>query len=108
MALGLAIRRLEERDLLAYKALRDEMLEAHPEAFTSDAGTEAKRPPSSYRARFGLDRPPGGGQFVLGAWLDERLVDWARYREELRLGPSPSEARAPVPSPRGFFPELWG
>jgi len=71
---GLAIRRLEERDLAAYKALRDEMLAAHPEAFTSDAETEAKRAPSSYRARFGLDRPEGSGQFVVGAWLDERLV----------------------------------
>lgn len=74
MALGLAIRRLEERDLPAYKALRDEMLAAHPEAFTSDAETEAQRPPASYRARFGLDRPAGAGQFVIGAWIGERLV----------------------------------
>lgn len=73
MALGLAIRRLEERDLPAYKALRDEMLAADPEAFTSDAETEARRAPSSYRSRLGLDRPDGG-QFVIGAWIGERLV----------------------------------
>lgn len=74
MALGLAIRRLEERDLAAYKALRDEMLAAHPEAFTSDAETESKRAPSSYRTRLGIDRPDGSGQFVVGAWIGERLV----------------------------------
>ena len=32
-----AVRALGEADLPAYKALRDEMLEAHPDAFTSDA-----------------------------------------------------------------------
>lgn len=73
MALGLAIRRLEERDLPAYKALRDEMLAADPEAFTSDAQTEAQRAPSSYLSRLGLDRTDGG-QFVIGAWIGERLV----------------------------------
>jgi RimJ/RimL family protein N-acetyltransferase len=73
VALGLAIRRLEEVDLPAYKALRDEVLAADPEAFTSDAETEAHRAPSSYRSRLGLDRPDGG-QFVIGAWIGERLV----------------------------------
>lgn len=73
MALGLAIRRLEERDLPAYKALRDESLAADPEAFTSDAETEARRTPSSYLSRLGMDRSDGG-QFVVGAWIGERLV----------------------------------
>jgi ribosomal protein S18 acetylase RimI-like enzyme len=73
VALGLAIRRLEEVDLPAYKALRDEMLAADPEAFTSDAEAEARRAPSSYRSRLGLDRAEGG-QFVIGAWIGERLV----------------------------------
>ena len=68
-----AIRRLVEEDLPAYKALRDEMLAAEPEAFTSDAETESRRDPASYRSRFGLDRPRGG-QFVIGAWQDGRLV----------------------------------
>ena len=41
--LTLTIRRMATRDLRAYKALRDAMLEAHPEAFTSDAMTERHR-----------------------------------------------------------------
>lgn len=73
MGLGLAIRRLEERDLPAYKGLRDESLAADPEAFTSDAETESRRTPSSYRSRLGLDSVEGG-QFVIGAWIGERLV----------------------------------
>jgi ribosomal protein S18 acetylase RimI-like enzyme len=70
---GLVIRRLGERDLPLYKALRDEMLAADPEAFTSDAETEARRDAASYRSRLGLDRGDGG-QFLLGAWRGERLV----------------------------------
>ena len=68
-----AIRLLAVADLAAYKDLRDEMLEAHPEAFTSDAAEERTKEPTDYLSRLGLDRRERG-QFVLGAWRGERLV----------------------------------
>ena len=68
-----AIRRLAPRDLAAYKALRDEMLAAHPEAFSSDATAERERSADSYLSRLGIDRTDGG-QFTLGAWQGLRLV----------------------------------
>ena len=40
---GLTIRPLVVTDLPAYKQMRDEMLLAHPEAFTSDAAAEKKK-----------------------------------------------------------------
>jgi GNAT superfamily N-acetyltransferase len=67
------IRPLAAGDLAAYKALRDEMLEAHPEAFTSDAAEERVKEPADYLQRLGLDRRERG-QFVLGAWSGNRLV----------------------------------
>jgi ribosomal protein S18 acetylase RimI-like enzyme len=68
------IRRLLPADLPDYKALRDAVLEAYPEAFTSDAAPE--RTPESYRSRLGpMEGAPGlGGEFTLGAWQGERLV----------------------------------
>lgn len=71
-----AIRRVVPQDLGAYKNLRDALLAAHPEAFTSDAATERARPAESYLARVGGDRPDptSAGQFTLGAWQQERLV----------------------------------
>ena len=68
-----SIRRLAVLDLVAFKALRDSMLAAHPEAFTSDAAAEGERAPASYLDRFGADRADGG-HFTLGAWRGERLV----------------------------------
>ena len=65
------IRRLVPADLPAYKALRDEMLAAHPESFSSDPAPE--RAPDSYLARLGLQRPDGG-EFTLGAWQLGQLV----------------------------------
>lgn len=65
------IRRLVPADLPAYKALRDEVLATHPEAFTSDAAPE--RSPDSYLSRLGLQRPEGG-EFTLGAWQIGELV----------------------------------
>ncbi|MEP7295841.1 MAG: GNAT family N-acetyltransferase [Burkholderiales bacterium] len=65
------IRRLVPADLVAYKALRDEMLFAHPESFTSDPAPE--RGPDSYLSRLGLQRPEGG-EFTLGAWQMGELV----------------------------------
>ncbi len=70
---AVAIRLLAAADLPAFKALRDEMLAAHPEAFTSDATEERAKEPTDYLHRLGLDRPDRG-QFVLGAWRGERLV----------------------------------
>ncbi len=70
---AVTIRPLGAADLPAYKLLRDEMLQAHPEAFTSDAATERAKEPSEYLQRLGLDRRDGG-HFLLGAWLADRLV----------------------------------
>jgi RimJ/RimL family protein N-acetyltransferase len=67
------IRRLTAADLRSYKALRDEMLEAHPEAFTSDALTERHRRADDYLSRLGLERPEGG-HLMLGAWRDNLLL----------------------------------
>lgn len=78
------VRRLVEADLPAYKALRDELLAADPEAFTSDAETEARREPSSYRSRLGLERGDGG-QFLLGAWQGEWLVGAIGCERDERL-----------------------
>ena len=71
MTIPVTIRRLVPADLAAYKALRDEMLAAHPESFTSDPAPE--RPPESYLSRLGLQRAEGG-EFTLGAWQVGRLV----------------------------------
>ena len=70
------IRRLAPPDLGDYKALRDTMLAAHPEAFTSDAATERARPADSYRARIDADQADAtpASQFTLGAWQGSRLV----------------------------------
>jgi ribosomal protein S18 acetylase RimI-like enzyme len=64
---GVAVRPLQPGDLVAYKALRDAMLADHPDAFTSDAETDAHLPAEHYTARLGLDRPEGG-HFTLGAF----------------------------------------
>ena len=84
MAAELRVAPLVADDLPAYKALRDEMLSLHPEAFTSDAPTEALRPASAYLPRLGLDRPDGG-QFTLGAWRAHRLIGAIGCERDLRL-----------------------
>ena len=83
MAAELQVRPLRPDDLPAYKALRDEMLALHPEAFTSDAATERPRPASAYLPRLGLDRPEGG-QFTLGAWTADRLLGAISCERETR------------------------
>ncbi|MEO7057860.1 MAG: GNAT family N-acetyltransferase [Caldimonas sp.] len=77
------VRRLTSADLPAYKQLRDEMLVAHPEAFTSDAETEASREPTEYLQRLGLDRVDGG-HFLLGALRGERLIGAIGCEREAR------------------------
>ena len=82
-----AIRQVAPRDLGAYKDLRDAMLAAHPEAFTSDAATERLRTPDSYRARIGADQTDAAqaGQFTLGAWQGTRLVGALGCERDLRV-----------------------
>ncbi len=78
------VRPLLAGDLAAYKVLRDEMLELHPEAFTSDAPTERQRTAAAYLPRLGLDRPEGG-QFTLGAWRGNRLLGAISCERDARL-----------------------
>ncbi|MEP6740185.1 MAG: GNAT family N-acetyltransferase [Caldimonas sp.] len=84
MGENVVIRALGVADLAEYKRLRDEMLAAHPEAFTSDADTEAKRPAADYAARLGLDGHDDG-QFVLGAWAGKQLVGAIGCEHDERL-----------------------
>jgi ribosomal protein S18 acetylase RimI-like enzyme len=83
MTPGPTIRPLVVTDLPAYKQLRDEMLLAHPEAFTSDAAAEKDKEPADYLHRLGIDRR-GGGHFLLGAWNDARIVGAIGCERELR------------------------
>ncbi|WP_343628226.1 GNAT family protein [Roseateles sp.] len=78
------LRLLGEGDLVAYKALRDAMLAAHEEAFTSDAATERAREAASYRARL---HPQAGGKslFTLGAWIGDQLVGALTVEHENRV-----------------------
>jgi len=70
---GCVVRALVESDLPAYKALRDGMLQLHPDAFTSDAATEIHKPPHAYIHRLGHDRLDGG-HFLLGAFAGHELI----------------------------------
>lgn len=69
----LRIARITAADLSAYKALRDEGLRLHPDAFDNDIESEHARPPESYIGRLGLSEPLGG-TFLLGAWDGRELV----------------------------------
>lgn len=81
---GFEIRRLAPADLRAYKALRDEMLEDHPEAFTSDALTERHRRADDYLPRLGLEQPDGG-HLLLGAWHAGGLAGAVGLERDRRL-----------------------
>ncbi|HEY3635533.1 MAG TPA: GNAT family N-acetyltransferase [Caldimonas sp.] len=78
------IRPLDAADLADYKRLRDDLLALHPEAFTSDAESEAQKEPADYLQRLGLDRSDGG-HFVLGAWRARRLVGAIGCERQARL-----------------------
>jgi ribosomal protein S18 acetylase RimI-like enzyme len=78
------IRLLREADLPAYKRLRDAMLARHPDAFTSDAETEMKREPETYRSRL-AGGANGASLFTLGACLGPRLVGAISAEREPRL-----------------------
>jgi ribosomal protein S18 acetylase RimI-like enzyme len=81
---AVVIRPLASADLADYKRLRDAMLAAHPEAFTSDAESESAKDPLDYLQRLGLDRHDGG-HFVLGAWHEPRLVGAIGCERQTRL-----------------------
>ncbi|MBT9503247.1 MAG: GNAT family N-acetyltransferase [Burkholderiaceae bacterium] len=67
------IHALKPEDLPAYKALRDLMLTAHEDAFTSDALGESSRSAASYRFR--LPQANGNGTlFTLCAWVGAEMV----------------------------------
>jgi ribosomal protein S18 acetylase RimI-like enzyme len=78
-----SIRPLAAADLADYKRLRDEMLARHPEAFTSDAESEAKKEPADYLHRLGLE-DDDGGHFLLGAWRAKQLVGAIGCEREAR------------------------
>lgn len=77
------LRPLVATDLADYKELRDDMLLAHPEAFTSDAEAEKQKEPADYLHRLGLDRR-GRGHFLLGAWSGRRIIGAIGCERELR------------------------
>jgi RimJ/RimL family protein N-acetyltransferase len=83
MAEGVSIRRLTAADLRTYKVLRDEVLEAHPQAFTSDATTERHRRADDYMPRLGLGRAEGG-HLLLGAWQGDDLLGAIGLERDLR------------------------
>ena len=83
MADGVVVRRLNAGDLRAYKVLRDDMLEGHPEAFTSDAQTEGHRRAEDYLPRLGLERPEGG-HLTFGAWQATSLLGAIGLERDMR------------------------
>ncbi|MCB2019317.1 MAG: N-acetyltransferase [Burkholderiaceae bacterium] len=84
MAERVVLRAMGAADLAAYKMLRDGALAERPEAFTSDAAAEMRRPPETYLAR--LSGPADGGwPFTFTAWLGERLVGAVTCERDARL-----------------------
>ncbi len=84
MADPLRIGLMAAADLGAYKALRDQVLAAHPEAFTSDAETEQRRAPETYLSRV-AGATDGGWPFTLAAWRGEQLCGAITCERDARL-----------------------
>lgn len=82
-ATELVLRLLAPPDLPAYKALRDGLLAAHPEAFSSDAETERNRAPETYLAR--VAGPGAQWPFTLAAWRGVQLAGAITCEREARL-----------------------
>lgn len=78
------IRMLQAHELDAYKALRDAMLVAFPEAYTSDAPTEARKAASDYRSRI-RDAAVDTCPYTLAVWQGTRLVGAASVESDQRL-----------------------
>lgn len=83
MSGGFEIRMMGAADLAAYKALRDLILAAHPEAFSSDAGVESRKPPETYLSR--IESADGDGPFTLLAWQQGQLVGALTCEREPRV-----------------------
>lgn len=79
---ALTLRAMGPADLPAYKALRDLLLAAHPEAFSSDAETERDRAPETYLAR--VAGPGAAWPFTLTAWFGNRLAGAITCEREAR------------------------
>ena len=84
MAEQLSLRLMTAPDLGAYKALRDLVLAAHPEAFTSDAETEQRRAPETYLSRV-AGAADDGWPFTLAAWRGEQLCGAITCERDARL-----------------------
>jgi ribosomal protein S18 acetylase RimI-like enzyme len=82
---GVLLRLMGDADLDAYKQLRDSMLAAHEDAFTSDAATERQREAQSYRSRVAAPAGRGGCVFTLCAWQGPRMVGAVSCEQESRL-----------------------
>lgn len=70
---GLRLALMTPAQLGAFKALRDEGLRLHPEAFDADIELEQSRQPESYIGWLGLSEPLGG-TFLIGAWAGHDMV----------------------------------
>jgi RimJ/RimL family protein N-acetyltransferase len=77
------LRLLEAADADDYKLLRDAVLAAHEEAFTSDAATESRRSAQSYLTRLSSD----GGSFTLGAFIEGALAGAVTCERDARIKP---------------------
>lgn len=78
------LRPMGAADLAAYKALRDAALAERPEAFSSDAETELRRPPETYLARL-AGAADGGWPFTLTAWRSSRLIGAVTCERDARV-----------------------
>lgn len=100
-------RMLQPSDAAAYKRLRDDMLAAFPQAFTSDAETESLRPAESYAER--LRAGPGG--FTLGILQGDDLLgaltcELPTRAKERHLGHLVAMMVAPAHQGRGLGRQL--
>lgn len=94
------IARIAPAELSAYKKLRDEGLQLHPDAFDADIESERARPPESYLGRLGLSETLGG-TFLLGAWVDKELVGMIGLeRQSLQKLRHSAELNSMMVSPR--------
>lgn len=78
------LRPMGAADLAAYKALRDGALAERPEAFTSDAQTELRRPPETYLARF-AGPADDGWPITFTAWQAGQLIGAATCERDARV-----------------------